>query len=223
MFKVTPFPSVPAIGPQNRHRTLRTAHRGRSSSNIFVVNCRPWQGGHQFGLNISLTNTQSLAPKIDEVRSVMLDAKPDLGFFTETWLRDTISDSQVSIPGYSFIVLWIFMEEWEFTFMIPSDLSHSMNFRIPWVWLRPRTLPRGFSYLVAGTIYHPQLGMNDSGMLNHLTSTLNAIVGQYPGCGTFVCDVLNRMNLSRLTSQFKFRQIVDKPTRGDKILDPGFR
>ena len=54
-------------------------------------------------MNISLINIQSLAPKIDEVRSVMLDVKPDLRFFTETWLRDTISDSQVSISGYSFI------------------------------------------------------------------------------------------------------------------------
>ena len=33
----------------------------------------------------------------------MLNVKPDLGFFTETRLRETISDSQVNIPGYSFI------------------------------------------------------------------------------------------------------------------------
>ena len=45
-----------------------------------MVNCRPRQGGHEFGLNILLTNTQSLAPKIDEVQSVMLDVKPYVGF-----------------------------------------------------------------------------------------------------------------------------------------------
>ena len=56
-------------------------------------------------------------------------------------------------------------------------------------------------------------------MLNHLTTTLTDIVGQYPGCGIFVCGDFNRLSLSRLTSQFKLKQIIDKPTRGDKILD----
>ena len=64
-----------------------------------------------------------------------------------------------------------------------------------------------------------QLGVNNSGMLNHLTTTLTDIVGQYPGCGIFVCGDFNRLSLSRLTSQFKLKQIIDKPTRGDKILD----
>ena len=87
------------------------------------------------------------------------------------------------------------------------------------MWLRLTRLPRGFPCLVAGTVYHPQLGVNNSGMLNHLTTTLTDIVGQYPGCGIFVCGDFNRLSLSRLTSQFKLKQIIDKPTRGDKILD----
>ena len=77
---------VTAIGSQNRHRTSSTAPRGRNPSNISVINCRPRREEHEFGMNILLANTQSLAPKIDEVRSVMLNVKPDLGFFTETWL-----------------------------------------------------------------------------------------------------------------------------------------
>ena len=40
---------------------------------------------------------------IDEVLSVILDLKPNLGFFTETWLKDTVSHSHLCIPGYSFI------------------------------------------------------------------------------------------------------------------------
>ena len=68
-----------------------------------MINCRPRREEHEFGRNILLANTQSLASKIDELQSVMLNVKPDLGFFTETWLHETISDSQVNIPGYSFI------------------------------------------------------------------------------------------------------------------------
>ena len=94
---------VTAIRSQNRHCTSSTAPRGRNPSNISVINCRPRREEHEFGRNILLANTQSLASKIDELQSVMLNVKPDLGFFTETWLHETISDSQVNIPGYSFI------------------------------------------------------------------------------------------------------------------------
>ena len=178
-------------------------------------------------MNISLANTQSLASKIDEVQSVMLNVKPDLGFFTETWLRETISDSQVNIPGYSFIArnrcvdihggVGLYIHD-SIKFK-PLDEFSDPDFESLWVWLRPSRLPRGFPCLVAGTVYHPQLGANNSGMLNHLTTTLTDIVGQYPGCGIFVCGDFNRLSLSRLTSQFKLKQIIDKPTRGDKILD----
>ena len=157
----------------------------------------------------------------------MLNVKPDLGFFTETWLRETISDSQVNIPGYSFIArnccvdihggVGLYIHD-SIKFK-PLDEFSDPDFESLWVWLRPRRLPRGFPCLVAGTVYHPQLGVNTSGMLNHLTTTLTDIVGQYPGCGIFVCGDFNRLSLSRLTSQFKLKQIIDKPTRGDKILD----
>lgn len=56
-------------------------------------------------------------------------------------------------------------------------------------------------------------------MLNHFTTTLTTVVGQYLGCGLLVCGDFNRMSLSRLTQQFKLKEIIDKPTRGDKILD----
>ena len=153
----------------------------------------------------------------------MLNVKPDLGFFTETWLGETISDSQVNIPGYSFIArnrcvdihggVGLYIHD-SIKFK-PLDEFSDPDFESLWVWLRQRRLPRGFPCLVAGTVYHPQLGVNNSGMLNHLTTTLTDIVGQYPGCGIFVCGDFNRLSLSRLTSQFKLKQIIDKPTRGD--------
>ena len=68
-------------------------------------------------------------------------------------------------------------------------------------------------------MYHPHSGINDRGMLDHLTTSLTTIEGLHPGCGIVVCRDFNRMNLDRLTAQFKLKQIVNKPTRGDKTLD----
>ena len=178
-------------------------------------------------MNILLTNPQSLASKINEVRSVMLVEKPDLGFFTETWLRETISDNQICISGYTFVGksrsadihggVGLYIED-SIRFGTLDNLSHP-DFEALWVWLRPKRLPRGFPCLVVGSVYHPHLGVNDSGMLDYLTTTLTTIEGQFPGCGIFVCGDFNRMNLNCFITQFKLKQIVDKPTRGDKILD----
>jgi len=45
----------------------------------------------------------SLAPKIDEVQEFLLRSDISLGFITETWLKETIADSAVHIPGNTII------------------------------------------------------------------------------------------------------------------------
>jgi len=98
-----------------------------------------------------------------------------------------------------------------------SDLNHP-DFEALWTWLRPLRLPRGIPCLVVGTIYHPP-SANDQNMLNHLSTTLTSIEGQYPGCGIYLCGDFNQLNIQRLKRQFRLKQLVDKPTRGDCTLD----
>ena len=43
--------------------------------------------------------------------------------------------------------------------------------------------------------------------------------GEYPGCGFLLCGDFNRLNIRRLTTHFQLKKLVDKPTRGDQILD----
>lgn len=90
-----------------------------------------------------------------------------------------------------------------------------------WVWLRPSRLPRGVPCIIAGVIYHPYFNdiNKDAVLVNYLSATLTALEGQYPGCGFLVGGDFNRLNIRRLTSQFQLKQLVDKPTRGDQILD----
>ncbi len=72
--------------------------------------------------------------------------------------------------------------------------------------------------VIIGTIYHPP-NADDSEMLDYLSTTLTIIEGQYPGCGIFLAGVLNCLNVSRLSTQFKMTQLVRSPSRGDRILD----
>ena len=56
-------------------------------------------------------------------------------------------------------------------------------------------------------------------MLTYLSTTLTTIESQYPGCGILLAGDFNRLNVSRLLTQFKMKQLVRSPTRGDRILD----
>ena len=45
----------------------------------------------------------SLVPKVLEVEELLLRNNVDIGFITETWLKDEISDSVVEIQGYKIV------------------------------------------------------------------------------------------------------------------------
>ena len=44
-----------------------------------------------------LTNVMSLTPKIDEVREFIIRNEIDLALITETWLKESVSDTVVDI------------------------------------------------------------------------------------------------------------------------------
>ncbi len=117
------------------------------------------------------------------------------------------------------IVQRAFTEVLAFTIKNPIKfrlLAHLQvnNMEVLWVWLRPKRLPRGVPRVIIGTIYHPP-NADDSEMLDYLSTTLTIIEGQYPGCGIFLAGDFNRLNVSRLSTQVKMKQLVRYPTRGD--------
>ena len=53
----------------------------------------------------------------------------------------------------------------------------------------------------------------------NIASSLTVIEGRYPGCGILITGDFNRLNVSRLLKQFKLKQLVRGPTRGERTLD----
>ena len=181
------------------------------------------------GPSLPLANTMSLAPKIDEVRSTILELRLHLGFFTETWLRECIPADHILISGYHFVSrnrttdhhngVGLYIEN-SIKFK-RLDYLQDPTLEVLWVWLSPTRLPRGISCLIAGTVYHPHFNDNvsDSILLDYLCESLTTIEGEYPGCGLFLCSDFNRLNFRRLTSQFRMKQLVNKPNGGEHTLD----
>ena len=122
------------------------------------------------------------------MKCVISDVNPDLAFFTETRLRDSISEKHLHIP-------WLHCKE---PFYRPPRWSrlvyqnninfkslnclHDAEIETMWTWLQPTRLPRGITCLIAGTVYHTQT-VNDMAILSHSATSLASIGGQFPGCG----------------------------------------
>jgi hypothetical protein len=56
-------------------------------------------------------------------------------------------------------------------------------------------------------------------MLRYLTTTLISVESLYPGCGILLAGDFNQLKIRRLLTQFKMKQLVHTPTRGNNILD----
>ena len=84
--------------------------------------------------------------------------------------------------------------------------------------MRPTRLPRGISSIIADVVYHPPKATN-SMMQDYLTKCLMDLESKYSNCGFLVLGDLNHLNDARLKSNFKLKQIVHFPTRGQNTLD----
>lgn len=55
-------------------------------------------------------------------------------------------------------------------------------------------------------------------MIDYLISSLTAIEGRYPGYGILLSGDFNRLNISRLQTEFTLKQLVRVPTSGNQTL-----
>ena len=53
------------------------------------------------GFSLFHLNTRSLFPKIDEIRLFAKNSPFNVPAFSETWLSESVSNSEISIQGYS--------------------------------------------------------------------------------------------------------------------------
>ncbi len=135
-----------------------------------------------FGPSLLLSNTMSLAPKIDEIILCVTERKPDLACSTETWLHDAISEDCINIPGYNLIYknrtsgvhggVCTYIRN-SIKFKTLNHLHHP-DFEVLWAHIKPKRLPRGIPCIVIGTVYHPPSG-DDNSMIDYLSLTLTSI------------------------------------------------
>ena len=220
------------------HRPFHKRNRTRNNNNLIKI--YPKKNLHNTGVNtlsqnnpshvpkVMLTNVRSLVPKLDEVQEFLFRNDINFAFITETWLKESIAESIINIPGYTVfrrdrknddhggVCAYIRTEKCNYRRM--DELNCCENHEILWLYLRPDRLPRGFSCIIAGLVYHPPSG--DANLIcDHLFNSLTKAESKYPNCGILVTGDFNRLNINRLLNHFRLKQIVKVHTRKDAILD----
>ena len=128
----------------------------------------------------------SLVPKNDEMIPFVGDNNTDLVFITETWLTYLINTNYLQIPSYNLIYknrssgahggVCLYINN-SIKFNVLEDL-HDPDFEVPWVRITPTRLPRGFSSIITGTVYHPP-SADAKSMLEYLFKSLTEIEGHF--------------------------------------------
>ena len=177
--------------------------------------------------SVILSNVMSLAPKIDEIRLYAQHQSPDIMCFTETWLRNVVDDSAIHIRDYTIVRrdrthaqhggVCMYVKS-TIPFSILEEYEKDNHIEVLWCNLRPKRLPRGFSHLIVGTLYHPPAA-DDVQMTNYLIDTLSNIESSMPNAAIILAGDFNRLNITQLTSQFRLKQLVKFYTRGERTLD----
>ena len=94
------------------------------------------------------------------------------------------------------------------------------NLEVIWCLLKPKNPTCKYKKIIACSFYSPPDKKKNSKMADHLVSTLHMLYAKHPDSGIILGADRNSMDIRPvLSSGLRLRQVVDKPTRGGKILD----
>jgi len=208
-----------------RQETHHVGAPGVNTHNLktLALNCRKqWD----FPSVLSL-NARSLSiEKSDELQEVVYLNRVTCVCVTETWFKDYMDNASVNILGFNCErrdrlnkrgggVACYIHETVHYNRL--SDLDDAVH-EVVWVRLQPKKLPRQFSCIIIACIYHPPDSDNIS-MRDYLITCMDTILRKHPNCGVILTGDFNQLRDDFLRTHYKYKQLVNKPTRLNAILD----
>ena len=100
------------------------------------------------------------------------------------------------------------------------DLEHA-SFETLWLWLRPHCLPRPLSSLICCVLYNPPgaTSQQQKDLVVYLIETLDVVRNRSPDCGVVILGDFNGLDVAEVLTHHNLKQVVQVPTRENKILD----
>ena len=135
-----------------------------------------------------------------------------LAFITETWLKESISESIVNIQGFTILRnnrisnnhggVCVYVKDDNIKYRVLDELSCCHDHEILWLHLRPTRLPRGVSCLIAAVVYHPPRA-DENSIRNHLFHSLALAESKFANCGIILAGDFNRLNITSIKKHFR--------------------
>jgi hypothetical protein len=174
------------------------------------------------GLHFIHLNVRSLLPKISEIRIIASKTKAAIICLSETWIDDSVTDSEISIAGYSVIrldrnregggVCSYIRNDFAFTERVDLSSRHDLKFESLWLeLLLPKTKP-----ILVGVCYLPDatnlfLDVFADRLANIAPNTEVIIMGDFNIYWLKKTYPYKKYN--EILSQTGLKQIITKPTR----------
>ena len=180
-------------------------------------------------------NLRSLIPKINSLRSDIIERKVDVAFLQEIWEKEGDKTHEFELEkllelhgleyyskprpvnnrGNSYGGAAVIINKEKF-FGKKIDVAVPKNMEVVWVLVKPKYNAAKFKKFIACSFYSPPNNRKNSQLADYIVKTLHMLA-----CSGLILGAdRNRMDiLPILDCGLKLRQIVDKNTHGRKILD----
>ena len=215
---------------------------GNVSLNSSIISLPGKQNKFQTALALPIMatyNLRSLCPKIKSLKCDIIERGIDVAFLQEIWEKDDneylqseieklleidgleyISNPRpVNSRGLTYGGAAVIVNKAKFSAQ-KIDVNIPKNLEAVWVLVKPKTNTTKFKKFIACSFYSPPGKLKNTRLADHIVTTLHLLSSRYPDCGLILGADRNGMDISPiLDCGLKLRQIVDKNTRGKKILD----
>ena len=188
---------------------------------------------------VATYNCRSLFPKIESLKTDLLERKIDCGFLVEIWEQKQNAEQKfeiekmlelnglqyisnprppnkkgVSYGGAAIVVNLKKFSCEKLKIIIPGNLE------VVWGLLRPKNPSAKFKKIVVCSFYSPPNKNRNTKLADHIVTTLHMLSTKYPECGIILGADKNNMDIRPILScGLRLRQVVGLSTRQGAILD----
>ncbi|CAH1242791.1 Hypp6972 [Branchiostoma lanceolatum] len=178
--------------------------------------------------SILLCNPRSLVNRLEEFQTILLNNNIDIAAVTESWFTPDMSETHLAVDGYNLFSrcrthrrgggVALYVKD-SIPAKVVQDTSVPPELECLWISARPRRLPRGLSELIICTVYNPPASPHQDALVEHLLTESDRIRTSHPEAGLILLGDFNRLDTKDICGGNGLTQVVDKPTRGQAILD----
>ena len=183
---------------------------------------------------VATYNCRSIFPKLGNMKKDIVERNIQAAFCCEIWeqkekrnhqfeiekMLETEGLKYISTPrptGWGGAAIIVNQEKFSLE-KLNVHIPH--NLEIIWGIMKPKDERAVFKRILLCSFYSPPNSRKNTKLCDHIITTLHMLSTQYPNCPIIMGADKNNMNISPIINcGLKMKQIVDKPTRNNKILD----